>query len=52
MCEKAVRDDSSSFQYVLDWFVTREWMWMWYDNYYDDDGDHWDDDNDEDNFFE
>ena len=25
---------------------------MWYDDYYDDDGDHWDDDEDEDNFFE
>ena len=25
---------------------------MWYDDYYDDDGDHWDNDNDEDKFFE
>ena len=25
---------------------------MWYDDYYDDNGDHWDDDNDEDKFFE
>ena len=25
---------------------------MWYDDYYDDDGDHWEDDNDEDKFFE
>ena len=32
-------------------FVTKEWMWMWYDDYYYDDGDHWNDD-DEDKFFE
>ena len=51
MCEKAVKDDSSSLQYVHDWFVTREWEYMWYDDYYDDDGDHGDDD-DEDRFFE
>ena len=25
---------------------------MWYDDYYGDDGDHWEDDNDEDKFFE
>ena len=25
---------------------------MWHDGYYDDDGHHWDDDNDEDKFFE
>ena len=39
-------------QFVPDWFVTSEWMWMWYDDYYDDDdGDHRDDEN-EDKFFE
>ena len=27
-------------------------MWMQYDDYYDNDGDHWDDDNDKDKFFE
>ena len=26
MCEKAVKDDSSSLQYVPDWFVTMEWV--------------------------
>ena len=25
---------------------------MWYDDYYDDNGGHWDDDNDKDKFFE
>ena len=41
-------DDSSSLQYVLDWFVTRKWIDMSYDDYYDDDDHHWDDDdNDE-----
>ena len=49
MCDKAVKDDSSSLQYVADSFVTREWVDMWYDDYYDDDGDHW---NDENKFFE
>ena len=43
MCDKAVKDDSSSLQFVLDWFVTREGLDMWYDDYYDDDGDHRDD---------
>ena len=38
-------------QFVHDWFVTREWVDMWYDDYYDD-GAHWDDDGDEDKFFE
>ena len=52
MCGKAVKYDSSSLQFVPDWFVTREWMWMWYDDYYNYDGDHLNDDNDEDKFFE
>ena len=47
MCDQAVNEDSFSLQFVPDWFVTRDWMWMWYDDYYDDDGDHWDDDNDD-----
>ena len=50
MCDKVVKEDSFSFQFVPDWFVTREWMWMWYDDYYD--GNHWDNDDDEDKFFE
>ena len=39
MCERAVEDDPSSLQYVLDWFVTREGVNMWYDGseYCDDD---------------
>ena len=49
MCYKAVKDDSSSLQYVPNWFVTRKWVYMWYDDYYDDDGDHSTDD--EDKFF-
>ena len=51
MCDDAVRDDLYSLQYVPNWFVTGEGLDMWYDDYYDEDGDHWDDDNDEDNFF-
>ena len=50
MCDKTVKNNSSSLQFVPDWFVRREWMWMWYDDYYDDDGDHLN--NDEDKFFE
>ena len=41
MCDKAVRDDPSSLQYVPDWFVTREGTYMWHDDYYDDYGDCW-----------
>ena len=51
MCDKVVKVVSSSLQFVLDWSVTREWIDMWYDDYYDYDADHWDDD-DEDKFFE
>ena len=39
-CDKAVRDDPSSFQFVPDWFVTNKGVDMWYDKYYDDDGDY------------
>ena len=46
MCDKAVKEDSSSLEYVPDWFVRTEWMWMWYDHYYDDDRNHWDNDKD------
>ena len=42
MCDKAVKEGSSSLEYVPDWFVRTEWMWMWYDHYYDDDRNHWD----------
>ena len=45
-----MRDDSSSLQFVPDWFFPREGVDMWYNDYYDDNGDHWNDD--EDNFFE
>ena len=52
ICYQAVKEDSSSLQFVPDWFVTREWILMWYDDYYDDDGDHWDNDDDEEKLFE
>ena len=41
ICDKAVRDDSSYLRYVPDWFVTREGVYMWYNDsdYYDDDED-------------
>ena len=52
ICDKAVRDDSSSLQFVPDWFVTREGVDVWHDDNYDDDSDHWDNDNNEDKFFE
>ena len=51
MCDKAVKEDSSSLEYVPDWFVTREWMWIWYDDYYDH-GDHWNDDENKNSFFD
>ena len=51
MCDKAVKNDPSFLEFVTDWFVRRECMWMWYDDY-DDDADHWDNENDEDKFFE
>ena len=39
MCDEAMADDPSSLQYVPDWFVTRDWVHMWYvDSEYCDDG--------------
>ena len=52
ICDKAVKDDSTSLQFVPDWFVTWEGIDMWYDDYYGDNGGHWDVDDNEDNFFE
>ena len=46
MCDKAVKDDPYSMQFVHDWFIRREWVDMWHDDYYDD-GRHWDDDDDD-----
>ena len=43
--DKAMRDDTSSLQFVQNWFITTV-MWgrgldMWYDKYHHDDGDYW-----------
>ena len=35
----AVEDDPNTLKFVPNWVVTREWMWVWYDDYYDDG--HW-----------
>ena len=35
MCDKGVKDDSSSLWFVPDWFVTQEQIDVWYDD------DHW-----------
>ena len=39
MCDKAVRKDPLSLQYVPDWFVTQGQVKIWYDDgeYHDDD---------------
>ena len=37
----AVEDDPNTLKFVPDWVVTRDWMWVWYDDYYDDG--HWHD---------
>ena len=51
--DKAVRDDSSSLQFAPDWFVTREGVYVWYDDYCDDGGDYWvTGGNDDDKFFQ
>ena len=41
MCDKAMRNGPSSLQYVPDWFVSKEGVYMWHDDYYDDNGDYW-----------
>ena len=47
-----MKDDPSSLQYVPGWFVTRQVLYMWHDDYYDDDGAYWvTGGNDEDKFF-
>ena len=45
MCNDAVRKGLFYLQFVPDWFVTREGLYMWNDDYYDD-GDYRDDDDD------
>ena len=52
LCDQVVKDDSSSLQFVPDWFITQQQIDLQYDDYYDDDCDHWNDDDDEDKFFE
>ena len=48
ICDKVLRDDSSYLQFVPDWFVTNQGVDLWYDHHCDDDGNHWDyDDEDE-----
>ena len=42
MCGWAVEDDPNTLEFVPDWFVKREWVYMWHDDYYDDG--HWHDD--------
>ena len=37
-CDDSVRRDPYSLKHVPDLFVTREWIDMWHDDYYDDDG--------------
>ena len=34
MCDKAVKDDPSSLQFVPDWFVTQQQTDVWYDDDY------------------
>ena len=44
MCEKAVKDDSSSLRFVPDWFVAQEQIDVWYDDdywYHDDETIEW-----------
>ena len=52
MCDKAAKDDSSSLQFVPDLFIRRGWVDMWHDDYYDEDGGYWVDDDDKDKLFE
>ena len=44
-----IRQCVNMLEFVPDWFVP-EWVDMSFDDYYDDDGGHWNDD-DEDKFF-
>ena len=48
MCDKAVKGDSFSLEFVRDWFIRRESVDRWHDDYYYRDGGHWDDDDDDD----
>ena len=53
MCIKAVEKYPLILIFVPDWFVTREGVHMWYDEYYDDNGDYWvTEGNNDDKFFE
>ena len=52
ICDKTVENDPFSLQYVPDSLLTRKQIQMWYDDYYDDDGDHCEEDDNKDTFFE
>ena len=53
ICDKVVRYDPFSLQFVPDWFVTREEVDMWFDKYYADDFDYcFTEGDDDDKFFE
>ena len=57
MCDQAVKEDSSSLQFVPDWFFTQEQIDLWDDDkcyeWYDDGKNKFFDDyDDEDNFFD
>ena len=44
MCDKAIKDDSYSLQFIPDWFVTQQQLDVWFDDnywYYDDDITEW-----------
>ena len=44
MCEKVVKDDSSSLRFVPNWFVAQEQIAVWYDDdywYHDDETIEW-----------
>ena len=41
MGDQAVKDYSSSLQFVTDWFVPKEQIDLWHDDYYYGDDDHW-----------
>ena len=34
MCDKAIKDDPSSLQFVPDWFVSQQQLDVWYDDLY------------------
>ena len=51
-CDKAFEEDLFPLKFIPDWFVRPQQENLWYVDYYDDDGGHWDNDDEAPGWYE